>query len=116
VPAVSNHIIQRQLIEVEMENPPDAFQFRNRLGEVFYQKLLPRLESIFDEIGHPGKFIRIDHLPVDVGVIPVENWEEEFIDRAAGKIREALGLQDPLWAPGSRIINKCSNERTRKSR
>ena len=45
------HIIQKQVIEVEMENPADAFQFRNRLGEVFHEKILPGLEILFDEIG-----------------------------------------------------------------
>lgn len=91
------HIIQKQVLEVEMENPADAFQFRNRLGEVFHERILPALETLFDEIGHDNRLIRIDQLQVDIGRIPYNNWEQELADKTIDKLRELLLLEIPLW-------------------
>ena len=90
----NKHIIQKQLIEVEMQNAPDAFAFRNRLGELYYQRILPRLEDMFDEIATEHKSIRKDSLMIDLGVITSKNWEEVFVDGAIRKIRESLMLEN----------------------
>jgi hypothetical protein len=88
----NSHIIQRQVIEVEMENPPDAFAFRNRLGELYYQQILPKLESVFDEVGGAGKLIREEYLNIDLGAIPSENWEEMFVEATVKRVKEELLL------------------------
>lgn len=92
----NRHIIQKQFIEVEMQKPPDAFAFRNRLGELYYQRILPGLENVFDEIGTEHKLIRKDLLDIDVGVIPSGNWEELFVAGAIRKIKEALSLESGI--------------------
>lgn len=92
----NRHIIQKQFIEVEMQNPPDAFAFRNRLGELYYQHILPGLENVFDEIGTEHKLIRKDLLEIDVGVISSGNWEELFVAGAIRKIKEALSLESGI--------------------
>jgi hypothetical protein len=97
----NKHIIQKQFLEVEMQNPPDAFAFRNRLGELYYQRILPELEGIFDEIGSGQKLIRKDFLEIDVGIIASENWEELFVDKTLKKIREALVLESPMYITAS---------------
>jgi|SRR5687768_4811399 len=90
---ISNkHIIQKQFIEVEMQNAPDAFAFRNRLGELYYQRILPALEDMFDEIATEHRSIRKDSLIIDLGVISSKNWEEVFVDGAIHKIKESLML------------------------
>jgi len=43
------HIIKKQVLEVEMQDPPDAFSFRNRLGELYHEKIFPQLEEVFNE-------------------------------------------------------------------
>ena len=95
MPSPNRHIIERQVLEVEMENPPDAFQFRNRLGEVFHDKILPRLERLFDEMGNGNKLIRVNELNIDVGNISSSNWEEELTEKALYKIRQSLNLENP---------------------
>ena len=92
----NRHIIQKQFIEVEMQKPPDAFAFRNRLGELYYQRILPGLENVFDEIGTEHKLIRKDLLDIDMGVIPSGNWEELFVAGAIRKIKEALSLESGI--------------------
>ena len=92
----NRHIIQKQFLEVEMQDPPDAFTFRNRLGELYYDRILPGLENMFDEIGTKNKLIRKEFLEIDVGVIPSENWEELFVDRVLRKMKESLILESGI--------------------
>lgn len=93
----NQHIIQKQVLEVEMENPADAFQFRNRLGEVFHEKILPGLEILFDEIGTNNRLIRIDQLKIELGNIEAKNWENELAEKAIKQIRQALLMENPVW-------------------
>jgi hypothetical protein len=80
-----------------MENPADAFQFRNRLGEVFHEKILPGLEILFDEIGTDDRLIRMDQLAIDLGNIEVKNWENDLAEKAIQQIRQALLMENPVW-------------------
>ena len=95
--AENKHIIQKQFLEVEMHDPPDAFAFRNRLGELYYQLILPQLETMFDEVGTPHKLIRREMLSIDLGIISSENWEEVLVDKAVRKIKEALSWESPVY-------------------
>ena len=105
----TNHIIQKQVFEVEMENPVDAFQFRNRLGEVFNDMILPRLSDLFDELGPSHKTYRLDQLTIDAGIINKQNWEQNLADKIVTEARQAIQLKDPVWtAPATMVteINK----------
>ena len=105
----TNHIIQKQVFEVEMENPADAFQFRNRLGEVFNDMILPRLSDLFDELGPSHKTYRLDQLTIDAGIINKQNWEQNLADKIVAEARQAIQLKDPVWtAPATMVteINK----------
>ncbi len=93
----NQHIIQKQVLEVEMENPADAFQFRNRLGAVFHEKILPGLEILFDEIGTKERLIRMDQLEIELGNIEAKNWENELAEKAIKQIRQALQMENPVW-------------------
>ena len=93
----NQHIIQKQVLEVEMENPADAFQFRNRLGEVFHEKILPGLEILFDEIGTNNRLIRKDRLEIELGNIETKNWENDLAEKAIQQIRQALLMEKPVW-------------------
>src|SRR5688500_3928789 len=107
----NKHIIQKQLIEVEMHNAPDAFAFRNRLGELYYQRILPALENMFDEIATEHKSIRKDSLMIDLGVITSKNWEEVFVDGAIRKIKESLMMGNDATVIDDKIGRASCRER-----
>ena len=94
---IINHIIQKQVLEVEMENPADAFQFRNRLGEVYHEKILPQLEDLFDKIGTADKLIRIEKLEVDIGTVSSKDWEATLADKIISEVRQLLVEQNVQW-------------------
>jgi hypothetical protein len=106
---INRHIIQKQFLEVEMQDPPDAFAFRNRLGELYYDRILPGLEKMFDEIGTKNKLIRKEFLEIDVGVIPSKNWEELFVDKVLRKMKESLILESGISYEKNEI-NKSTEE------
>ena len=86
------HIIKKQVLEVEMQDPPDAFSFRNRLGELYHEKIFPQLEEVFNEACSNEKFISIDSLMIDIGEIDEKNWEEELVAKTIAQLRKELLL------------------------
>ena len=86
----NNHIIQKQVLEVEMENPADAFQFKNLLSDVYHEKILPQLAVLFDEIATAGKLIRIEKLQIDIGNISSINWEATLTQKIISEVRQVL--------------------------
>jgi hypothetical protein len=106
-----NHIIQKQVLEVEMENPADAFQFRQRLGEVYHEKILPQLEDLFDEIGTTEKLIRVEKLQIDIGDISSKDWETTLSNKIISEVRQLLNQQHVQWiAPVADVpLTKDSN-------
>ena len=111
----NNHIIQKQVLEVEMENPADAFQFRNRLGAVFHEKILPGLEILFDEIGSNNRLIRMDKLEIELGIVEAKNWENNLTEKAIQQIRQALLMENPVWHIPAKDI-KIKNGHTPNSK
>jgi hypothetical protein len=107
MPAVIKHIIEKQVLEVEIENPPDSFGFRNQLGEVFHTRLYPELDKLFSELAGPDKLIRIEHITIDLGEISGANWEQELRNRTVSKLKEALLLENPIQLK-PRTINLAS--------
>jgi hypothetical protein len=84
------HIIQKQTIEIEFENIDDSFGVQNRVAQVFYEKLQPRMEVLFDEMFGKNQYVSIDKLEIDCGMLNLENWEQEFTAQATLKLKEEL--------------------------
>jgi hypothetical protein len=85
-----NHIIQNQSIEIEFEDPGHAMGLQNKITEVFYEKLQPRMEVLFDELFGENYFASIDKLEIDCGLLDPKNWEQEFTEEAIRKLKEEL--------------------------
>lgn len=83
------HIIQKQVLQVRMKDPEDGFQFRSRLGEVYHDRILPQLQTLFDEAGTDST-IRIDRLEIDIGEIEKTNWEEDLANTIIKRMRAEL--------------------------
>jgi hypothetical protein len=84
------HIIQKQTIEIEFENIDDSFGVQDRVAQVFYENLQPRMEILLDEMFGKDQYASIDKLEIDCGVLSIENWEQEFTAQAMLKMKEGL--------------------------
>ncbi len=88
--AGNQHIIQKQIIEINFENPDDSFGLQNHVAEVFYEQLQPRMEVLLDELFGENQFASIDKLEIDLGLLNLKNWEQEFTEQAIRKLKDEL--------------------------
>ncbi|PVD53942.1 hypothetical protein DC498_00665 [Terrimonas sp.] len=85
-----NHIIERQSIAINFEDPGLHIGIQNRIAELFYTRLQPRMESLFNEMADDDHVAIIDKLEIDCGHLPAKRWEEEWVDCAIRKLKEQL--------------------------
>lgn len=84
------HIIQHQSIEITFDGLDDSFSLQNQIADVFYAKLQPRMEVLFDELFGKNQYASIDKLEIDCGLLNLKNWEQEFAEEAIRKMKEEL--------------------------
>ena len=84
------HRIRKQTIEISFESSVDSTGLQNQVAEVFYEKLQPGMEVLFDEMFGEKAHASIDRLEIDCGLLSKKNWEQEFADQAIRKIKEEL--------------------------
>ncbi|MEO8960799.1 MAG: contractile injection system tape measure protein [Ginsengibacter sp.] len=90
MPEKIHHIIQHQSIEIEFENIEHAMGVQNEIAEIFYERLQPQMEVLFDELFGKNYHASIDKLEIDCGLLNKKNWEQEFTEQALRKLKEEL--------------------------
>src|ERR1700754_4426883 len=88
------HIIQKQFMEIDFAGNPNGLSVQNQLAEMFYEKMLPRMEILFDEFGNDDYLITFETLQVDVANIPPKNWEEVLVNETLRALRQELLAAD----------------------
>ncbi len=99
MPFRNNHIIQKQILEVEIDHFGDAFDFRNKLSNLYHEKLFPKFENIFSEICMPSDLIQTDKLEIDIGYIDYKNWEGELVEKTLRELKKKLVVLDKKKLP-----------------
>lgn len=74
----TRHSIHRQSLEVSFEQPGQEPGVQDRLATVYYQRILPKLNSLFDEFDDVN--LAIPELKIDCGALHEANWEQELTD------------------------------------
>ncbi|MCC6288283.1 MAG: hypothetical protein IT249_10395 [Chitinophagaceae bacterium] len=85
-----NHIIERQSIAINFEDAGLHIGIQNRIAELFYTRLQPRMESLFNEMADDDHVAIIDKLEIDCGLLPAKHWEDEWVDCTIRKLKEQL--------------------------
>lgn len=76
-------------MELSFESLSDGFGMQDRVGELFHERLLPRMEALFDEMGGSHDIV-FDSLEIDCGILQTRDWEETLIDKAIFELRQKL--------------------------
>jgi len=84
------HIIKTQSIEINFENPEDSIGVQDRIAEIFYDKLAPGMNSLFDEITGEKYLLAIDRLEIDCGILSRKNWENDLVENTLRKLKDEL--------------------------
>lgn len=101
---IEPHIIQKQSIEINFEEMGKAIDVPHRIAELFYERLQPAMDKLFDEEIGKDRVAVVDYLEIDCDVLPAKHWEEEWMDRVIRKLRDEL-----------RQINKSPLDRSGKA-
>lgn len=88
--ASRNHIIRRQVIELDVPSVENAWEIQERVSELYKYQLLQVLEEIFDAIAPDGEVLRIDRLEVDIGKVNAGTLEEEVVAKVREQVEQRL--------------------------
>ena len=101
--SVQNHIIRRQVLEVNLEDEAEHWQWQERLSRFAREEFAPQLAALLDRLSVPGEVIRIEKLEVAAGLTAGENWEKLLLGDLLRKVEEALPTPAPPqpgpWRP-----------------
>ena len=88
--APQQHIIGRQILEIDVPPGVDPYEVQERTSYAFRTQLMPRLAELFDQITDPDTVIQIDRLEIDLGSLPVERLEKALEEEVLARIEGAL--------------------------
>lgn len=83
-------MIHQQNIEIQFDDFSDGLAIQNEIRDLFYEKLLPRMQYLFDEIGDKNYTISMDRLEVDCGLLSAKHWKEELVEETLRLLRQEL--------------------------
>ncbi|MCP3166776.1 contractile injection system tape measure protein [Myxococcus qinghaiensis] len=86
----SRHHIRKQTLHVELESEAQAMELQPRLSDFNRRRLLAIIEQVFDAVDVPGLHLRIDRLDVDLGTVPLDNFEQVVEERLTARLREVV--------------------------
>ena len=96
----ARHIIQRQTVWVDQ--PFLAFGVQERLSAYCRYQLPGLLESLFDRVADAHTVIRLDTLAVDVGTLPLADFENQLTQQISQQLEQELNrlLNNPQPSDG----------------
>src|SRR5579859_4528195 len=93
------HIIKKQIIDLQMHSLTDAFRAQQRVSTHFHQKVISIIQHLFDSVSNEDEVISIDRLEIDIGSVTMESLERgTWTDDIYSKLAEGI---DDLIAQGS---------------
>ncbi len=99
------HIIRRQILEVDVSNEEEHWQWQERLSRFFRETFVPQLESLLDRHSVPGEVIRLDKLEVTADMSTGKNWNKLLLDDLLRKVEDALPLSPDENAGQGSTVN-----------
>ncbi|MGV3604188.1 MAG: contractile injection system tape measure protein [Dyadobacter fermentans] len=87
------HIIQKNIIELELPAHEDGFAWQERLARFCEEKMNALLDALFERIDTGNATIEIAEIRIDLGAIQGNNFEKAFLEAAKTAIVRELGIQ-----------------------
>ena len=82
------------------------------MKNIYFEKIIPRLDVLFSEFANDDFIFRIDKLDLELGNIAMDKFEQQFIDSTLDSIRKSLEKKKEIeitdhsmgWAPMHRSM------------
>ena len=88
------HIIQKQIVELEIPDEPEAFKWHSRVSSYVHEKLTPALSQLFDRTVAPHQFMRLDRLAITIRWRPEQPFGPQFTDEVLKALQTELNQYD----------------------
>jgi hypothetical protein len=78
------HLINKQTIHLSMNKNTNAFQMQQQMSRHFWNKILPQISTVFDELSNDEDVVRISKLEINLGELTEKemfqaNWEDVIL-------------------------------------
>lgn len=90
---MTNHIIHKQHVLLNIPAKESAFDYQNTVSRLFKNGLAKQLDEVFNGLAGAGEIIRLDTLRLDLGTINAQNFEQEFKERVIEEISRQVSLK-----------------------
>jgi hypothetical protein len=87
------HRIKRQIVELTVRDGAQAERVQARMSQLQSRVIVPLIERICSELSAPGRVHRIESLQVDLGVLDLDDLEQELGARLGHALRTALAAR-----------------------
>ncbi|MBK9337429.1 MAG: hypothetical protein IPM98_13020 [Lewinellaceae bacterium] len=84
------HIIRRQAVRLQVSRRDNVLALQQRFLQLMEERVLPRLEPVFDRLAGPGEWIELDKLDVDLGHLAPDESDQVWLDQIVGAYTAAL--------------------------
>ena len=88
------HHIGKYFFHVNLGSRQDGFAWQEKLSQLFWIKLKPEMEALFDRVVGPDEVVRIEKLEIDLPYLKPGDLEDEligkFIEKLETQLREQL--------------------------
>ena len=88
-----DHFIKKITVDLNINERKDAYEFQNKVSDLFRRRLNKLTETILDEFSNPSVTIQIPLLEIDLGDIRSNFFEADFLKYYEKQLREAIAKQ-----------------------
>lgn len=94
------HLIGKQVLDLTVSPSADAFKLQHQLSQFYWNKMVPELDSLFDQLSSETEVVSIDRLEIDLGQFTEEGiLQEGFLEQLRQQLE--IQLRDILRGKGS---------------
>lgn len=86
---VNNHI-QKLIFEIDIPEQSGAFELQNRISSLSKEKLMPRLNQLFEDLIPEDEYVYIDRLEVNIGHFSEQELDNVFFDEIIKALKQEI--------------------------
>ena len=88
--AAFNHIIKRQVLELDIDDESRVTELQDKARELYYQEIVPELDKLFSKYATNGTTFSIPSLEIDLGELKAADFERQFTNQVIQQVQAKL--------------------------
>ncbi|MDX2070793.1 MAG: contractile injection system tape measure protein [Haliscomenobacter sp.] len=87
----NRHLIGKQTFDLRLSAKDEAHDIQHELSRLYWQRVVPGIERLFDRLAGPDELIRLDKLELDLGTIsPQDLRSDVFVQKLMKELESVL--------------------------